>query len=69
MPARRQIMAELRNAIERAMILEDTAYIGPASLPVAATRADSSMAASGGMQACGNPRPRPVETDPLVRIK
>jgi DNA-binding NtrC family response regulator len=31
---------ELRNAIERAMILEDTAYIQPASLPIALRHAD-----------------------------
>jgi PAS domain S-box-containing protein len=38
---------ELRNAIERAMILEDTGYIRPASLPVAVRGADSSLAAAG----------------------
>jgi two-component system, NtrC family, response regulator AtoC len=42
---------ELRNAIERAMILEDTAYIRPASLPIVVRGADPSMAASAGMPA------------------
>ena len=41
---------ELRNAIERAMILEDTTYIRPASLPIAVRGADPSAAASAGMQ-------------------
>jgi len=42
---------ELRNAIERAMILEDTAHIRPASLPIAVRGPDPSMTASAGMQA------------------
>jgi hypothetical protein len=41
----------LRNAIERAMILEDTAYIRPASLPIAVWWTDSSTATAAGMQA------------------
>jgi PAS domain S-box-containing protein len=41
---------EVRNAIERAMILEDTAYIRPASLPIAVRGADPSMAVSSEMQ-------------------
>jgi transcriptional regulator with PAS, ATPase and Fis domain len=42
---------ELRNAIERAMILEDTLYIRPSSLPIAVRGADGSMAAAAGMEA------------------
>jgi PAS domain S-box-containing protein len=38
---------ELRNAIERAMILEDTAYIRPASLPIAVRGPESSAALAG----------------------
>jgi two-component system response regulator AtoC len=37
---------ELRNAIERAMILEDSALITPASLPIAITRPDPSEPAA-----------------------
>jgi DNA-binding NtrC family response regulator len=36
---------ELRNAIERAMILEESTYITPASLPIAITRPDGHPAA------------------------
>ena len=42
---------ELRNAIERAMILEDTAHIRPTSLPVAVRGAELPAAAAGAMQA------------------
>jgi len=34
---------ELRKAIERAMILEDSALINPSSLPIAITRPDPSV--------------------------
>src|SRR5579864_1914853 len=40
---------ELRNAIERAMILEDTAYIRPASLPIAVRGAGPSPGLAAGM--------------------
>jgi len=36
---------ELRNAIERAMILEESGYITAASLPIAISRPDGSLAA------------------------
>ena len=42
---------ELRNAIERAMILEDTAFIRPASLPIAVRGADASAAGGDRMPA------------------
>jgi PAS domain S-box-containing protein len=37
---------ELRNAIERAMILEESSYISPASLPIAITQSAASPAAA-----------------------
>ncbi len=38
---------ELRNAIERSMILEDTSYIRPSSLPIAVRGTDSTFAEPG----------------------
>jgi two-component system response regulator AtoC len=38
---------ELRNAIERAMILEDTGFIRPTSLPIAVRGTDATLAAAG----------------------
>jgi two-component system response regulator AtoC len=37
---------ELRNAIERAMILEESTYIKPSSLPISITHSDGGMASA-----------------------
>jgi DNA-binding NtrC family response regulator len=44
-------MCELRNAVERSMILEDTAYLQPSSLPIAVRGPDSASADSARLDA------------------
>jgi PAS domain S-box-containing protein len=60
---------ELRNAIERAMILEDTAHIRAASLPIAVRGADPSITASGIQTSLGGEAMSLVEQERRLLVQ